>query len=177
MSKKIVTGKVRGSYVNVFASRMNDMSGKEEYSMSILIPKEDKETVARIRAVVAEVTKEKWGGKVPGNLRQTLRDGDSERPDDPAYAGHYWLNLKSKDRPGIIDKARKEVTDPREFVSGDYCRVSMSAYAYDFNGNRGVAFGLGNIQVLGRGEPLSGRARAEDEFDDFEEDDAGDDLF
>jgi len=174
MTKKVVTGKVRGSYVNVFRPRVNDMNGKEEYSMAILIPKEDKETIAKINAAVGEAVKEKFGGKKPANLRHPLRDGDDERPDDENYAGAFFMNIKSQNKPGIIDKQRQEVLDVDEFVSGDYCRVSMNAYAYDVNGNRGVAFGLGNIQVLAKGEPLSGRARATDEFGSWDDDDEDD---
>lgn len=175
MSKKVVTGKVRGSYVNIFRPRMNDMSGKDEYSMTILIPKEDKTTIAKINAAIEEARKEKFGDKTPVKFRTPLRDGDEERPEDDAYKGHYFLNLKSQNQPGIVDKDRQEVIDDKEFISGDYCRVSMNAYPYDVNGNKGVAFGLGNVQVLAKGQPLTGRARAEDDFDDWDdgEDDFG----
>lgn len=174
MGKKVVTGKVRGSYVNVFRPRMNGMSGKDEYSMMILIPKSDETTVGKIKAAIKHVMAEKWSGKTPSNFRSPLRDGDEEHGVEP-YTGHYFMNLKSTDKPGIIDKDRQELIDSDAFISGDYCRVSMGAYAYDVSGNRGVSFGLGNIQVLAKGEPLSGRARAADEFDswDDEDDDIG----
>lgn len=170
MSKKVVTGKVRGSYVNVFRPRMNDMNGKDEYSMAILIPKTDSATVGKIKAAIEEAKKDKFASKTPSNFRSPLRDGDEERPDDEAYAGHYFMNLKSQNRPGIVDKERQEVIDSDAFISGDYCRVSMNAYAYDVNGNRGVSFGLGNVQVLEKGDPLTSRARAEDDFDDWGDD-------
>lgn len=171
---KVVTGKVRGSYVNIFNPRMNDFSGKEEYSICILIPKDDRDTVAKIQAAVKAVVAKKWSGKTPANLRTPLRDGDEERPGDPAYAGHYFMNLKSRDKPGVVDRNRDEVLHPAEFVSGDYCRVSMGAYAYDMHGNRGVSFGLGNVQVLEKGEPLSSRSRAADEFTSWGDDDDDD---
>lgn len=170
MSKKVVTGKVRGSYVNIFRPRMNDMSGKDEYSMTILIPKDDKTTIAKINAAIDEARKEKFGDKTPAKFRPPLRDGDEERPEDEAYKGHFFLNLKSQNQPGIVDKDRQEVLDNKEFISGDYCRVSMNAYGYDVNGNKGVAFGLGNVQILAKGQPLTGRARAEDDFDEWEDD-------
>lgn len=171
MSTKVVTGKVRGSYVNVFRPRINDMNGQEEYSMSLLIPKDDRKTVDRINAAVKEAAAKKFGDKVPAKFRHPLRDGDEERPDDQAYQGHYFLNVKSKQKPGIIDKTRQEVIDSNEFLSGDYCRVSMNCYAYDVSGNRGAAFGLGNIQVIAKGDPLTSQARAEDEFSDWDDDD------
>lgn len=176
MSKKVVTGKVRGSYVNVFRPRLNDMSGQDEYSMSLLIPKSDTATVAKIKAAINAAKAEKFPGKTPANFRSPLRDGDEERGDDPAYVGHWFMNVKSKNKPGIVDKDRNEVIDADEFVSGDYCRVSINAYGYDVSGNRGVSFGLGNVQVLAKGEPLSSRARAEDDFDDDWNDDTEDDF-
>lgn len=169
MSKKVVTGKVRGSYVNVFQARMNDMSGKDEFGMAILIPKSDEKTVGKINKAIEQARKDKFGNKTPANFRSPLRDGDAERPEDEAYRGHYFMNIKSQNRPGIVDKDRQEVLDANEFISGDYCRVSMNAYAYDVSGNRGVSFGLGNIQVLEKGEPLTTKARAEDDFDDWDD--------
>lgn len=169
---KVITGKVRGSYVNVFRPRLNDLSGEHEYSMTVLVPKKDKATIAALRDARDTAIAKKWGDKPPKGLRDPLRDGDSpdeEKSSDPAYAGHYFFNTKSKDAPGIIDTDRMELTNAGDFVSGDYCRVSLNAYAYDQKGNKGSAFGLNNIQVLGRGEPLSARARAEDEFDDVDE--------
>jgi hypothetical protein len=168
---KVVTGKVRASYVNVFRPRMNDLSGQEEYSMSILVPKSDKETLAKLNVAVETATTNKWPGKAPASLRLPLRDGDDERPDDPAYRKHYFVNLKSKLPPGIVDAQRREVLDEKDFLSGDYCRVSIAAFAYDQKGNKGVSFGLNNIQVIGKGEPL-GRARAEDDFDSYADDEA-----
>ncbi|BGI52474.1 MAG: DUF2815 family protein [Candidatus Hamiltonella defensa (Ceratovacuna japonica)] len=170
--RKVVTGEVRGSYVNVFNTRLNDLSGKEEYSMMILIPKEDKETVAHLKKAIKAAIDDKWGAKCPANLRHPLRDGDSEAdlPDTVAageepYAGHYFMNLKSFQKPGIVDVNVQPVIDESDFRSGDYCRVSINAYAYDQKGNKGVAFGLNNIQVLRKGQPLGGVSRAENDFD------------
>ena len=170
--RKVVTGEVRGSYVNVFSTRLNDLSGKEEYSMMILIPKEDKETVADLKKAIKAAVDDKWGSKRPANLRNPLRDGDSESdlPDtveagEEPYAGHYFMNLKSSQKPGIVDVNVQPVIDEGDFRSGDFCRVSINAYAYDQKGNKGVAFGLNNIQVLRKGLPLGGVSRPENDFD------------
>jgi hypothetical protein len=80
------------------------------------------------------------------------------------------MAIASKLRPGIVDLNRNEIIDQDGIKSGDYARVSMNAYAYDVNGNRGVSFGLGNVQLVAEGEALSSRTRAEDDFsDDFED--------
>lgn len=178
MSARVLTGQVRASYVNVFQTRINELSGNEEYGMMILIPKSDKKTVQRIKSAIEHVKAAKWGKKVPTKLRNPLRDGDSiddlpesvEAGDEP-YAGHFFMNIKSQNKPEIVDKNLQEIIDQSEFRSGDYCRVTMNAYAYDTKGNRGVAFGLNNIQVLEKGESLGGRTRAEDDFEEVADED------
>jgi hypothetical protein len=180
MSKKVITGRARASYVNVFRPRKNDLSGKEEYSMMVIVPKSDKKTVSALKDAAQGAADERWGGKPPKGIRMPLRDADREADDagEPVQAhlkGCYFMNVKSNDKPGLVDKNRMEVIDANEFQSGDYCRVSLNAFAYDVNGNRGVSFGLQNIQVLDKGEPLGSKARAEDEFDDWSDDESGED--
>lgn len=173
MSKRFTTGKVRASYVSVFNPRLNDLSGKEEYSMMLLIPKTDTATVEKIKNEINGALREKFGTKPPASWRNPLRDGDKEGdggvPDGtPAgaepYGGHYFMNVKSNQKPGVVDANLNPIIDSSEFVSGDYCRVSLNAYAYDAKGNKGVSFGLGNVQVMEKGEPLGSSVRAEDEF-------------
>ena len=42
--------------------------------------------------------------------------------------------------------------------------MSLSFYAYNSNGNKGVACGLGNIQKLADGEHLGGKTNASADF-------------
>lgn len=183
---KVITGKVRLSYVHVFEPRPDD-NGEEKYSCSILIPKEDKETLRKIKAAVDAAVEQgktsKWGGKIPANLKKPLRDGDEERPDDEAYAGHYFFNATSKTKPGIAKPIGKgpdgrvkfqEITDSTEVYSGCYAKVSINFYPYDAKGNRGVAAGLNNIVKVQDGEFLGGRSSVEDEFADEDFDDVVD---
>lgn len=164
---RLITGTVRCSYVHVFEPRKNELSGKDEYSMTLLIPKTDRDTLAKMRAAAEAAIAAKWGAKPPQHLQSPIHDGDGGKPNGGPFpeecAGHWVVNVKTNERPGIVDAAVAPVLDRKEFMSGDYARVSLNAYAYD-NKRIGVAFGLGNIQVIRKGEPLSGRARAEDEF-------------
>jgi Enterobacter phage Enc34, ssDNA-binding protein len=175
-STKVVTGKCRASFLHVFAPRMNELSGKEEFSMTLLVPKSDAATVRALKAASDAAIVIKWGGKTPPGLQLPVHDGDGQKPRGGDYGleckNNWVLNVKSKTAPGIVDAQVQPVLDSREFVSGDYCRVSISAYAWEQMGNRGVSFGLNNIQVLGKGEPLGSRARAEDEFDAYADADA-----
>jgi len=180
---KVITGKVRLSYVHVFEPQQDDQ-GNDKYSTAILIPKSDKETLRKIKAAIdaaVELGKNsKWGGKVPANLKKPLRDGDEERPDDEAYAGHYFLNATSRNKPGIAKPIGKgpdgktrfqEITDSTEVYSGCYAKVSLNFYPFDAKGNRGVAAGLNNIVKVQDGDFLGGRASIQDEFADEEFDD------
>lgn len=145
---KVVTGKVRLSYCNIFVPQANDQ-GVDKYGTAILIPKSDKDTLRKIKAAVdaaVELGKSKWGGKIPANLKKPLRDGDEERPDDEAYAGHYFLNASSNNKPGIAKPTGKdangktkfaEITDSTEVYSGCFAKVSLNFYPYDAKGNRG----------------------------------------
>lgn len=166
---RVITGKVRFSYVHVFEPS-NINGGDEKYSVSLIIPKTDKKTIADVKAAVEAAKKAgtaKFGGKVPSNLKLPLRDGDTDREDDEAYAGAYFLNASCKTKPGIVDKYGRRIDDPTNFYSGCYGRASVTFYAFNTNGSKGIACGLNNLMKLEDGEALGGRSLAEDDFADF----------
>lgn len=170
---KVITGKVRFSYANVWEPKSIN-GGDEKYSVSLIISKDDTKTINEIKAAIEAAKqdgKAKFGGKIPANLKLPLRDGDIDRSDDEAYKNSYFVNAKSKDKPQIVDKNVKPVLDQSEVYSGCYGRASVTFYAFNSNGNKGIACGLGNLQKLSDGEPLSGRSRAEDEFSSFDDED------
>jgi len=178
MSTKVITGKCRASYVHIFEPHSTNGS-EPKYSISIIIPKSDADTIGKIRAAIEEAKQSgisKWNGKLPPNLKLPLRDGDEERPDDPAYADSYFINCNSVEKPGIVDRKRVPITDPTVIYSGCYIRVSINFYPFNTNGNRGVGAGLGNVQFWCDGDPLNGRVRAEDEFDALDAEDEDDFL-
>lgn len=174
---RVITGPdTRWSYCNLFEPRAIN-GGKPKYSVSLIIPKSDKETIARIRNAMHaayENGKDKLknsGGVVPEfkDISNPLRDGDLEKPGDPAYANAYFLNAKSDYRPSICDANREEVTDPYKIYSGVYGRAQISFFCYSVSGNRGIACGLSKLQFLRDGEPLGYRANSFDDFSDLDE--------
>jgi hypothetical protein len=170
MSTKVVTGEVRFSYFSALAPRMNEMSGKEEYSTQVLVPKSDEATIKALKAAAKHAIADKFGDKIPKNIRNPLRDGDTETKGDGSpmsdeYVGHWFFNVKSTKRPGAVDADGSDIIGNDEIVSGDFGRVSLNAYAYDVTGNKGVAFGVNNIMLTRKGKPLGGtRASAADDF-------------
>ena len=163
----------RISFANIWEPKSIN-GGEEKYSVSCIIPKADKKTLAKIEKAVdaAKQTgkEKKWSGKIPPNLKLPLRDGDIDRPDDEAYANAMFINASSKDAPQIVDRKVDPILDPTDCGSGDYCNVSVNFYAFNANGNRGVAAGLGNIQLIKHGERLAGKASASSDFTEVEDD-------
>ena len=172
MSIKVITGKVRASFVHVFEPAAIN-GGEPKYSCSLIIPKSDTVTIGKIREAVEQAKQEgipKWGGKLPPNLKLPLRDVDVDRPDDPAYENSYFINATSQEQPGVVDRRKVKITDPLAIYSGCYIRASINIYPFNANGNRGIAAGLGNIQKVKDGEPLGGRSSAADDFASLEDD-------
>lgn len=169
---KVITGvNTRWSYANVWDAKSIN-GGTPKYSVSLIIPKSDTVTVNKINAAI-EAAYEEGQSKLKGNgkfvpalsvLKTPLRDGDLERPDDPAYANSYFINANSASAPGIVDADRNPIWERSEVYSGVYGRASINLYAFNFNGNKGIACGLNNLQKIRDGEPLGGKSRAEDDF-------------
>lgn len=176
---KVITGvNTRWSYVNAWEPKSIN-GGSPKYSVSLIIPKSDTKTIEKIQAAI-QAAYDEGQGKLKGNgksvpalsvLKTPLRDGDAERPDDEAYADSYFINANSGTAPGIVDADRQPILDRSEVYSGVYGRASINFYAFNSNGNKGIACGLNNLQKIKDGEPLGGKSRAEDDFDTEEDDD------
>ena len=175
---KVITGpKTRWSYANVWEPKSIN-GGTPKFSVSLIIPKSDTKTVTAIKNAI-QAAYEEGQSKLKGNsksvpalsvIKTPLRDGDAERPDDEAYKDSYFVNANSATAPGIVDAARNPILDHSEVYSGVYGRASINFYAFNSNGNRGIACGLNNLQKIADGEPLGGKTRAEDDFADEDED-------
>jgi len=175
----MVTGIVRAAFVHLIDKYAQEEGQTEKYSMMILIPKTDKETLSKIKACTdaakAKGQTEKWGGSVPNGLKTPLRDGDTDDSfaEDENFDGMYFLNCNSNNQPGLIDRYKvkidpKDEEDRKQIFSGMYCRVSLNFFPYAAKGNKGVAAGLNNVQKIKDGEFMGGRSRAEDDFDEYD---------
>jgi len=144
----------------------------EKYSVRILIDKSDKENLASINAAIEAAKKrgiEKvWGGKLPSKLSSPLNDGEEKADKDPSCAGCWYINAKNGSQPGVLDMDKKPMEDQSHLYSGCYAHVSVAFYAYDKNGNKGIACSLSNIMKTADGDRLSGHDTAENDFADIE---------
>ena len=168
-STKVVTGKVRFCYVNVFEPTAMNEGDTPKYNICILIPKNDAKTLDKINKAI-EAAKQAGkakladkNGKIPSNLKLPLRDGDDERGDDPAFEDMYFINANSQRKPSIVDKDLNPIMEKEEFYSGCYGRASINFYAFNVS-SKGIAAGLNNLQKLEDGEMLVGGSTAEEDF-------------
>lgn len=168
-STKVITGKVRFCYVNVFEPTTMNEDDIPKYNICILIPKTDTKTLEKINKAI-EAAKQAGkakladkNGKIPSNLKLPLRDGDDERGDDPTFEGMYFINANSQRKPSIVDKELNPIMEKEEFYSGCYGRASINFYAFNVS-SKGIAAGLNNLQKLGDGEMLAGGSTPEEDF-------------
>lgn len=176
---KVITGvNTRWSYANVWDPKSIN-GGTPKYSVSLIIPKSDTVTVEKIKAAI-QAAYEEGQSKLKGNsksvpslsvIKTPLRDGDLERPDDESYKDSYFINANSATKPGIVDADLQQIIERSEVYSGVYGRASINFYAFNSNGNKGIACGLNNLQKIRDGEPLGGKSRAEDDFATYDDED------
>ena len=179
---KVITGTVRLSYSHIWEPYAANDGQEKKFTCSLIIPKSDKTTIGKIQKAI-EAAKQaglaRLGGTIPKNMKYPLRDGDSDetKADDPSYENSYFVNASSKTRPGIVDRYLQPINDQDLVYSGCYVRASINFYAFNSNGNRGIACGLNNILKVKDGPYLGGRASADADFkDEIINDDEDDDL-
>lgn len=187
-ARKVTTPKFRAAFAWVFKPQPPmEGSGQTEgkYGVTMLFDAEARKTVAykNLLALATAAAKEKFGDKLKsdGNgwfhgLRNPIRNGD-EKSELDGYEGCMFASATTKMQPGVVDaqlnRIISDAPDIDGFYSGCYARATVTAYGYDKAGNKGVAFGLQNLQKLADGEPFSGRARAENDFEAIETADEG----
>jgi hypothetical protein len=170
-------GEVRFSYAHVFAPKTNEDGKPGKYAVCIIIPKEDKQAVKLVQdAIEAAKLKgksEKWGGKIPANVKTCLRDGDIDREDDEAFADSWFINTSSNNKPGVKvlgDGSIEDALGEDDFYSGCYGAVTINFFAYENSGNKGVGAGLNNVIKTRDGERLAGGRSADEDFSDLASD-------
>jgi hypothetical protein len=166
----VMTPEFVASFPVLFTPKVNDLNGKEEYSVVALFKKG--ENLSALKAAAQDAIIEKFGpdkARWPKNLRSPFRDqGELERDGvqpDRTEPGAIFLRLKTTRKPGIVDEALQDVIDPHKIYGGCVLRATVRAYAYSQAGNNGVSLALVNVQFLRDGEPFgAARVSAAKEF-------------
>lgn len=175
---QIITNPVRLSYAHVFEP-YGFNGGELKYSATLLIPKTDRDTLSCIEKAQKQAYENAKGDKLKGlkfeQVKTTSRDGnDYDLEESPEYKNMIAINVSCKTKPGIVDQYRKPIMNSSEVYSGCWCRADIQFFAYNTAGNRGISAGLNNIQKTKDDTPLGGRSRAEDVFDEWEDEDEDD---
>jgi hypothetical protein len=175
---RVKTGKVRLSFPHLFDRY--DKSGK--YQAVFIVPK-DSDTQKVIDEAVKNAKLDGktrlWGGKVPGRLDISMKDGDEPNDDGDIYPeneGNNLVTAKSNTKPAVFDTDGSDIFDEEDIYSGCYVQAIFEVYPYN-NDSKGIAFALSGVKKVSDGEHLGGggyKAGADD-FDEVDEDD-GDDL-
>lgn len=157
---RVVTPEFRCSFLNV-AKPLTKLKGKllenPKYQVTMVFDKA--EDLNPLKQLLVNAAKEKWGSisaaMIKKHVGAVFRDG-SEKEHLAGFSDNIiFCNAKSQNKPGIVDKSSAIMMNPEaDFKSGDYAKAQVTAYAYDVNGNKGVAFGLQHIQQTRIGEAL-----------------------
>ena len=163
---KVVTNKVRFSYVNLMTPRVDPNSGKSKYSTTILLPKSDiatKQAIdVAIQNAIQEGAKGAWKGVIPPQVSSPIHDGDGVKQDGTPYGPECKGQFV---KPEIIDAQGQPILSATEIYSGMYGRVSVVFAPYLFAGKKGIGCYLNNVQKLEDGEPLGAtKASASEDF-------------
>lgn len=168
---KIISPEAIISYPHIFEPTIPPMATKPVYSCVLVFEKDA--DLTEMKKLAHEVAKEKFGNKTEsllrdGKLRMPFRTDGLEEKGYPA--GSCFMNTKNEHRPDVVsvypgpDGRPTTIDDPAQIYSGCKVKASLRCYAYDVQGNKGVAFALGNLQKIADGERLDGRKRGADEF-------------
>lgn len=184
MATKITTGVVRASFVNIFSPQppsaqtlRQNPNAKGKYGITLLIPKSDTATMEALRAAENEAKEigknTKFDGRIPTNLTSIIHDGDTEQDLEkyPEFEGHWYMAVRSDRKPVIVDQNVQEIFDAAEVYSGCWVKASVNAYPFNFEGKKGISFGLNAIQKVRDDEAFSGtKIVAEEEFSPITDD-------
>ena len=184
MSTKVVTGKIRMSYTYLFEPQESLGGGEPKYAITMLIPKSDTATVAKIQAAIKEAREafcaKNGAASLPASPKHPLHDGDGLRdngePFGPECRGHWVLKARSKTKPTVVDRNGQPILESSEIYGGCYGRVSFTLFGYNTAGQKGIGAALLAVQKLHDGEPFGTVGSADDFNDGFTDGGAGDDF-
>lgn len=154
-------------YVHVWEARPNqDPTKKPKFGVCLVWPKTT--DLSALKRAAGAAARQKWGDKMPANMKSPFRDGDIERGDDPNFKGSIFMNVRSEQKQAVVDVNKVAITDQMAFYSGCKCKIALNAFSYENSGNKGVSFGMGAIQKISDGPRLSGQSDPDNEFDNVD---------
>lgn len=167
MSNRLYTPPCVISYPNLFTPRAAEEGGEAKYSATFVFDEAAQKTkeFAALKAAMKPAVEEKWGSKIPANLKNPFLDGAKYGLPE----GTVIIRTSSKSAPGVVNASVQRIIDPGEIYPGARVIATLNCYAWEHKtGGKGVSFGLGNVQKIGDGPRLDNRTQAEDDFKPME---------
>ena len=159
-----------------------NLGEKAKYGTALVFPA-GTDLQALESVVIAAAVKKFGEGAVAqlkaGRLRNPLRSDPEDVKEKKYPAGSTFTSARSEQRPGYVflyadPETGKPMRMPDDQVKGAFypgakVRAQLTAFGYDKKGNKGVGFGLNNLQLVD-GDPLTaprwdGRDAAEEAFE------------
>lgn len=158
------TPQFRVSYPYMFRPQKPMEAGKEpSYSITMLFKKG--EDLSALKKDVVACIVEKFGPDQNAWPKMKLPFRDQGDKQSEGYEkGAVFITATSKKKPGLLDANAQPILNESEFYAGCFAHATVRAFYYDKGVNKGVAFGLQNVQKVSDGPPLSSRPPAEEEF-------------
>jgi hypothetical protein len=165
--EKVLTPEFRAAFADVWKARAYE-DGEPKFGLVMVFPKTT--DISALKRAAEKVAREKWGDKLPelmkaGKIRLPWREGSEYGEYDGFDDSVVFIRATSKRPPGIVDRSNQRIIDQSEFYSGCFARATVNAFAYETKGNRGVSFGLLNLQKIRDGESFAGAANPEQDFE------------
>jgi hypothetical protein len=171
---RVLTPKGVLSYPHLLEPQVAPGADEAKFSTAFVFP--EGTDLKEMKAAAFEVAKARFGGNVKsliqkGKVRWPFRDDEDDVADKGygQYGACTFVNASTKKKPGVVDAALNKVTDPEQIYAGRFARLTLTCYSYDVSGNKGVTFGLNNVQLLEHGDRIDGSVDAADDFDVVEE--------
>ena len=150
-SQNFLTPEFRVSYPSVFEAKA-DLQGDMFYSITMLFDKDA--DLSGIKKVCQELASQLGWEK--DKYKTPLEDGNIKFNDNKqqysSYENMIVAKAKSKNRPGIVDRMKKDILNPSDFFGGCYARAQLTAKTYVMAGRNGITFQLVNLQKTRDGE-------------------------
>lgn len=176
---QVITNSVRCSYVHLFEPIAQGEINEGKYTVSLIIPKEDKDTIKVVKQAIKNCFEANKDTKLKGvsidKVAEVLHDGDKDRPEDEAYKNSYYLSAKSSRKPVIWNSKGEQITDPNEFYSGVWAKADITFYAYDQKINKGISVAINAVVKVKDDDALSGPTVSFSDFDFESDNDESDD--
>ena len=160
MADTLISPEFRAAFISVFKATLpRDAKPDQKPKFSVRAAFPPTTDMSALKREAASVAREKWGDNVPKSLRSPFRRND-ELDNPIAGIGDDWIvmtfSANADRRPGIVDGKLQDIIDENDIYSGAWYRAQIRGYAYEQQGNKGVSFGLQNIQKLRDDDPIGG---------------------